>query len=62
MVLGHQKDIVLVWVIDNFIQPDDIGMLQPLKNLKFFNDVIVSCLSHSLALLFEIAFTHLFDG
>lgn len=41
IVFVHQIKIVSFWVIDDFVKPGDIWMIETLKDLDFFFHVVI---------------------
>lgn len=58
---GDEVDFVLSWVVYNFVQPDDVRMLQSFQDFQLFEDTVVSIFALSCFFLFENCFVHFFE-
>ena len=61
MVLCHDVEAVLVGIIDDFVQPDDVWVLQALEDFQLLDYAVVGRLCLPLQLLLQHALAHLLD-
>ena len=61
MEFSNQVDVVSLGIINELVQPDDVGVLQSLKYLKLFLDAIISIPPVAKWFTLECFPVHLFD-
>ena len=61
MILGYQVNVISLGIVDDFVQPYYVGMLQSFENLKLFFYVIIGISSLATGLFLQSFSIHLLN-
>jgi len=61
MILGDQVNVIFLGVIDDFVQVDDVRVVQPLQYYKLLFHAVVGILAQTRGFLLESLLVHLLD-
>ena len=61
VVLSDKVDVIFLLVVNNLVQPDDVGVFKPLENLQLFQNTVIGCLAIASLLFLKLSLVHLFN-
>jgi hypothetical protein len=56
----HEVDVVLVWVVDDLVQPDNVRVLKSLQHLELLKDAVICTFALASFFLFKYLLIHFF--